>query len=190
MRGTALEQVSIAWANSDLPAAAAWVQAMPPGTDQQVAAMGLGYEAARSEPATALIVAGALPPGPQRDDLLVHAVSQWAAANPAAAADWAAQVPDGQLRERLLGAVAISSAKVDGAAAANLAVKSIGAGEEQDRTAVSIVQRWAQSSPSAAAAWVAQWPASPVRDAAAQSLLALGTPQGSQAAATAQLTTP
>jgi len=127
-RRAALEQVSIAWANTDLPAATAWVQAMPPGHSKEVAALSLGYEAARSEPLTALVVASALPPGPQRDDLLVHSISQWAAADPAVAADWAAEVPNVKLREHLLAAVAVSSAETDGAAAATLAAKSLGSG--------------------------------------------------------------
>jgi hypothetical protein len=180
----ALGQVAIAWANTDLPAATAWLQAMPAGDSKEVAALNLGYEAARSEPVTALVVASALPPGPKRDDLLVHAVSQWAAGNSAVAADWAAQVPDVNLRERLLATVAVSSAEKDGAAAATLAVRTIGAGDEQDRAVVSILQRWAQNSPSAAASWVAQWPDTPARDAATQNLLALWTVQDSQAAAT------
>ena len=92
-------------------------------------------------------------------------------------------VPEVNLRERLLAAVAVSSAEKDGAAAATLAVKTLGAGDEQDRAVVSIVQRWAQNSPNAAASWVAQWPDTPARDAATQNLLALWTGQDSQAAA-------
>ena len=180
----ALEQVAIAWANTDLPAATAWVQAMPAGDSKEAAAFSLAYEAARSDPVTALVVASALPPGPQRDDLLVHAVSQWTAGDSAVAADWAAAVPDVNLRERLLAAVAVSLAEKDNAAAATLAVKSLGAGDEQDRAVVSIVQRWAQNSPSAAASWEAQWPDTPARDAATQNLLVFWTAQDSQAAVT------
>jgi hypothetical protein len=183
VRRAALEQVAIAWANTDLPAATAWIQAMPAGESEQAAAVSLGYEAARSEPVTALSVAGALPPGPQRDDLLVHAISQWAAGDSAVAADWAKKVPDVSLRERLLAAVAVSSAEKEGAAAATLAVNDLVTGEEQNRAVVSIVQRWAQNSPSAVASWVAQWPDTPARDAATQNLLALWTGQDSQAAA-------
>jgi hypothetical protein len=183
-RRAALEQVAIAWANTDLPAATAWVQAMPAGASKEVVALSLGYEASRSEPITALVVASALPPGPQRDDLLVHAVSQWAAGDSAVAADWAAEVPNVSLRERLLAAVAVSSAEKDGAAAATLAANTLGAGDEQDRAVVSIVQRWAQNSPYATASWIAQWPDTSARDAATQNLLALWTVQDTQAAAT------
>jgi hypothetical protein len=183
-RLAALEQVAIAWANADLPAATTWVQALPDGDSKVAAALSLGYEAARSEPVTALVVAGALPPGLQRDDLLVHGISQWAAADSAVAADWAAKVPDLNLRARLLAAVAVASAETDGTAGATLAAQTLPPGSERDRAVVSIVQRWAQNAPSVAASWVAQWPDTPARDAATHDLVALWTVQDSQAAAT------
>jgi hypothetical protein len=178
----ALEQVAIAWANTDLAAATGWVQALPEGDARQAATLSLGYEAARNEPLKALDVASGMASTPARDDLLVHAVSQWGAANAAAAAEWAGQVSDASLRERLLAATAIAGAEQDGAAAATLAANTLGAGPEQDRAAVAIVQRWAQTSPDAAAAWVGQFPDSAVRAAATQNLVALGTVEASQAA--------
>jgi hypothetical protein len=150
---------------------------MPAGESKAAVGLSLAYEAARSEPVTALTVASALPSGPQRDDLLVHAISQWAAGDSVRAAAWAAQVSDAVLRERLLAAVSVSAAEEDGAAAAAYAVQVLRPGEEQDRAAVCIIQRWAQYSPSAATSWVAQWPDNPVREAASQSLLALSTVQ-------------
>jgi hypothetical protein len=175
-------QVAIAWANSDLPAATAWVQAMPAGECKTTAALGLGYEASRVEPITALELAGALPSGPQRDDLLVHAISQWAVGDSARAADWAAQVPDATLRQRLLAAVLVAAAEKDGAAAAAFAVQALPPGEDQDQAAVCIVQRWAQYSPAAAASWIEQWPDNPIRAAAEQSLGMLPTiPHGDTA---------
>jgi hypothetical protein len=78
--------------------------------------------------------------------------------------------------------VAVASAEQDGAAAATLAVNGLVAGEEQDRTVVSIVQRWAQNSPQAAASWVSQFPDIPSREPAVQNLLALWTAQDAKAA--------
>ena len=74
------------------------------------------------------------------------------------------------------------AAKQDGAVAATLAVNALGAGDEQNRTAVSIVQRWAESSPHAAASWVSQFPDVPSRDAAVQNLLALWAAHDAEAA--------
>jgi hypothetical protein len=179
---TALEQVAIAWANTDLTAAASWVRVLPEGDSKQAATTGLAYEAARTEPLTALELAGALPPTRERDDLLVHAVSQWAGADASAAAAWAMKVPDSSLRQRLVASVAIALAEQDAVAAVRLAVNGLAAGEEQDRAAVSIVQRWAQHSPQTAASWVAQFPEIPSRDAAVQNLLSIWAAQDSEAA--------
>jgi hypothetical protein len=91
-------------------------------------------------------------------------------------------VPDPALRQRLVASVAIALAKQDATAAVMLAVNGLVAGEEQDRAAVSIVQRWAQHSPQGAAFWVSQFPDIPSRDAVAQDLLALWTIQDAVAA--------
>lgn len=91
-------------------------------------------------------------------------------------------MPDLILRHHLLAAVAVASAEQDGAAAAMLAVDGLVAGEEQDRTAVSIVQRWVQNSPQAAASWVSQFPDNPSREPAVQNLLTLWTVQDAAAA--------
>jgi hypothetical protein len=184
MYRAALEQVAIAWANTDLAAATGWVEALPDGDARQAAALNLAYEAARSEPVKALEVASGLAPTPARDDLLVHAISQWGGADPAAAADWAAKVSDASLQQRLVAAVAIAAAERVGPAAATFAANALGAGQEQDRAVVAIVQRWVQNSPQAAASWVSQFPDLPSREPAVQNLLALWTAQDAEAAGT------
>ncbi len=92
------------------------------------------------------------------------------------------KVLDPSLRQRLVAAVAVAWAEQDGAAAATLAASALEAGDEQDRAAVSIVQRWAQHSPQAAASWVSQLPDAPSRDAAVQNLLPLWIAQDTEAA--------
>jgi hypothetical protein len=92
------------------------------------------------------------------------------------------KVPDPSLRQRLVAAVAVASAEQDGAVAATLAASALDAGDEQDRAAVSIVQRWAQNSPQAAASWVSQSPDIPSRDAAVQNLPALWIAHDAEAA--------
>jgi hypothetical protein len=181
-RRAALEQVAITWANADLPATASWVRTLPEDDGKQAATLGLAYEAVRTEPVMAIDLASTSSPTRERDDLLVHSVSQWAGTDSAAAADWAASVPDSSLRQHLLAAVAVASAEQDGAAAATLAVDGLIAGEAQDRAVVSIVQRWVQNSPQAAASWVSQFPGLPSREPAVQNLLALWTTQDAEAA--------
>jgi hypothetical protein len=180
-RRSALEHVAITWANRDLPAAVAWLQTLPEDESRLPAAVGLAYEAARTDPVTALQVASALPSSPERDELLVHALSQWAAAEATQARAWAGQVADLALRQRLVAAVAVAVAEQDGQAAATLAATALGAGAEQDHAAVSILQRWAQQSPMAAAAWLVQFPDLPVREAAVHNLVALWAGQNLEA---------
>jgi hypothetical protein len=166
----ALQQVAIAWADSDPPTATRWICALPDDGAKSKVVLGVAYETARTDPVTALEVAGALEPSRDRDEALAHAVSQWGTANPAAAFDWAVQVADTALRQRLLAAIAVASAGQNPWPAATLVAGFLDPGQEQDRAAVSVVQRWASSDPQAAANWVAQFPNTPAGSAAAENL--------------------
>lgn len=181
-----LQQVAIAWAGHDLPAAVEWVRNLPGGAEQQAATLALGYETARTAPITALELARTLPATAARDQLLVHAVSQWAATDSVAATSWAGKVSNPQLRENLLAAVAVAVAKRDGRTAATLAATALPAGDLQNRTAVAIAQRWEQSEPSAAAAWVSQFPDGPARTAANENLQLSGAAPNQTALTTPQ----
>ncbi len=171
LSSAALGQAAIAWGDSHPQAAAQWVQSLPEGAGRQSAVLGFAYEAARTDPVSALTLTAGLTPSPERDNALVHAASQWAATDPAAVAAWVREVPDDPLRERLLEAVAVAVAAQDAPAAATMAASALPPGGEQDRTAVAIVQRWAQTEPEAAAAWVAQFPDTPAKAAAETYLL-------------------
>ncbi|HWW03079.1 MAG TPA: hypothetical protein VNZ64_25485 [Candidatus Acidoferrum sp.] len=173
----AVSQVAVAWASTDLPDALSWATGLPKGEGKSAALLSLAYEMARSDPLAALELGGTLPPTPERDNLLVHAISQWAAADGRAAAAWAQAAPQALLRQRLVSAAAVALAAQDGEAAAGLACKALSPGEEQDRTVVAVAQRWALKSPTTAAAWVAQFPPTPARQAALQSLSALQAAQ-------------
>jgi hypothetical protein len=181
-RQTAFTQVAIAWADHNLGAAADWVQALPEGELKQTVTLTLGYEDARTDGLAALVLAAPLPATPRRTELLVHAIRQWAGEDHVEAAAWAAKVRDPLLRHNLIAAVAVAAAEQDGNAGAALAAKALPSGEEQDRTVVSVVQRWAQSSPEAAGSWVAEFPNTPSRAPAMQNLISLWTHQDPAAA--------
>ena len=155
---------------------------LPEGDRKRDATIDITYEAARTEPVAALKLASALPSTPERDALLTHAVSQWAKSDSPTAALWAMKVPDPALRQRLVASVAVVMAERGGDSAVTLAMNGLAAVEDQDRAVVAIVQRWVQHSPQAAAAWVAQFPDVPSRDATVQNLLALWITQDAVAA--------
>jgi hypothetical protein len=155
---------------------------LPDGPAGQAASLAVAYEAARSDPVTAVELAGRLPPSARRDDLLIHALSQWAVSDASAARAWAMQVGQPDLRQHLVSAASVATAEQDGAAGALLAATALSSGNEQDCAVVSVVQRWAQQSPAETAAWISQFPEVPARAPAVQNLLAMWLPQDSQAA--------
>jgi hypothetical protein len=181
-RSAALEQIAAAWGETDLAGAVAWIDTLPAGASRQAATLVTAYEAARTDPFTALEISHSLEPSAERDDLLVHALGQWAGSDFATAADWAGKVSDPTLRARLLIAAATASAEHAPAPAATLVAIDIDAGEVQDRASVALVQRWAQSAPQDAAAWVLQFSEGPARNAATQNLVAQWTSQDAEAA--------
>ena len=183
IRNDALEQVAIAWTASHPAEAIAWLHTLPEGASKQVATLAAAYEVARVDPPAALGLAIELPSGHDRDALLEHAVSQWAAGDLATAAEWVKQISNTELRETLLAAVAIAAASDNATDAASLIATALTSGEIQGRAAVSITQRWAQSAPQDAAAWVSQFPEMPARDAAVENLVALWAQTDSQATA-------
>jgi hypothetical protein len=182
-RQQVIEQVAIAWAETDLDDATAWLRDLPDGEGKQTATLSIAYEAARTDPIAALELASKLLASPERDELLIHAVSQWATTDFATAAAWAGQIPDADLRQNLLSSIAVAASAENASAAAGFIVSSLAPGETQTRAAVSITQRWTQSAPQDAAAWIAQFPDLPVRDAAVENLVGLWARQDSPATA-------
>jgi hypothetical protein len=167
-----LMQVALGWAGTDLSATLDWAHTLPE-SDAEAVMLGLGYETIRTDAVTALEVAASLGPTRLRDELIEHAISQWATTDFAAALQWAdGSVSDPGLRQRLLAAVAVAVAGQDGATAATLAATALDPGDQQDRVAVAIVQRWAQNEPELAASWVAQFPDTRGRETTAENLVA------------------
>jgi hypothetical protein len=169
-QGEALRQVGIAWANTDAAAAYDWINTLPEGVNREEAMLGVAYEASRTEPVVALEMGRMLAPGPERDELLVHAVRGWGASDFNSAKEWATSVPDPGLRGRLLAAVAVDVAEQDGALAAGLVATLLPAGQDQERSAVAITQRWAEKAPQEAASWVAKFPEGAARTFAMQNI--------------------
>jgi hypothetical protein len=168
-----IQQVAIAWANTDLPAAMDWVRMLPESDGVRNANISIGYEAARTDPISALELATELTPSTERDELILHAVSQWAASDPANATRWVTNTADSGLRQRLIAVIVVGSAESDARTAATIAANSLSPGEEQNRAIISIIQRWGQTAPESAGSWISKFPNSELRDLAAETLFAV-----------------
>lgn len=149
-----LEDVAIVWSETDSVAALEWAKGLPPDDGRQIAVLAAGYEAARANPTNAVMAALTAESGPARNQLMLHAVKEWSAADPMAALHWVETVREGGLRDELFADLATAWAQQDGEAAALLASKVIRQDAVHRRAVVAVVQRWAQSDPIAARAWV------------------------------------
>lgn len=176
LRENSLSAVAIEWANTDLNSTVAWARQLPDASEQQTILLAAANEAVRTDPMASLRIAVALPADGGRDETIRRAATEWASQDAASAVDWAKQIPDETLRSKVLAAEAVAWSESAPESAATLAVESLPPGRLLDDTVVSIVQRWAQRQPEAAAAWVEQFPEGPLRAAAVENLLAQVSP--------------
>lgn len=179
----AVPQIAVAWAQTDFSSTWSWANSLPDAEARQSAQLCAAYEESRFEPEQALQAASNLPQTVGRDNLLAFAASQWAAFDPNAALAWAKQAPDLNLRETLYANILTAFAAQDPSTAAGMVATGLRPGEAQDRAAVAIVQRWAQSSPSDAAGWISRFPESTLRQDSIQALLSIWAAQDAAAAA-------
>lgn len=177
-----LKHVAIIRAGADLATTLEWARGLPEGEGRQAVQLTLAYEAARTDPLEAMLIALALPPGRTSDQLLVHAAGQWVGAGDYAV-EWAVEMPDVALRDQVLAAIGTALSEYDPVAAATLVVEQISPGVEQNRAVVAVVQRWVQVAPTDAAAWVEQFADVPVRDFALKNLVGIWVAQDLEAPA-------
>lgn len=177
-----LATVGSVWASTNLTEAIDWVHQLPPGPDQQAAALAVAAEGLRSDPLEALRLMVTLPSSDARDELIARSCAQLASANPDTSIAWAKSIPDNSLRELVISEMATAMGESDPVAAAQLALQSLPPGKAQDDAVVGIVQRWVQNDASAAANWVSQFPSGQLRDYAQENLVKLWADQDLTAA--------
>lgn len=161
------------WAVADLDEAAAWSRSLPEGESRSEIMAAVASEAVRGDPHEALRLAEELPSGAKQDALILRALAEWAATEKQGALKWAEQIKDESLRQSITGQIAVASAETNSAEAANLVLQQMTPGVEQDRALVSIVQRWVQTEPEAAAAWVMDFPEGAIGQDAMDNLVSL-----------------
>jgi hypothetical protein len=165
-RSDALTQVAVAWVQRDSVAAAAWAKSLD-DEERGKALAHIANEAVRTNPHLAFELARELPTSERRNDILLHAAAEIAATGKAEAAlALVNNTTDESLHERLLSVIFASMADQDPAAAATATAERLPSRRPQDNAAMSIVQRWVQIDPAAAAGWVNSFPYGDLRRSA------------------------
>ena len=159
---------ALAWSERDLVGALDWAQSLTECITRSRLLTELGYEVAREQPVEALHLAVELPQTPERDELIIHGLRQWAVTDATAVHDWLMEWPESKFRQRALADFATVLAGRDGNEAARFVAEQIAPGSEQNRAAVSVVQRWAQQDRAQTLAWVGQFQDGPLRDTAVE----------------------
>jgi hypothetical protein len=167
-----LDAVAVPWANGNPTNAMNWASSLPDDAVHRQALATVAGEVIRSQPLIALKMAIDLPAGPQQDDLIRRGAMQWASEDADSAVAWIKEIPASDLRNQAMSGAAMVWSASEPVTAANLAVDELPPGRLLDDTVIAIVQRWAQKDPVAAAAWVEQFPAGPLRDTAIENLRA------------------
>lgn len=178
----AVTVVATRWFESDPAAAIAFAKSVEEPATRATALLTLGYEALRNNARESLELVQEVPPSSARNDFLAQAVQEWAGTDFEAVRFWVEQFTEQDLKDRLRSAVATGRAEVDGGAAASYAATAMQPGEDQDRAVVSVLQRWVQSQPEDAVAWLEQFPESHLKRVATQNLIPVWLHQDPQAA--------
>jgi hypothetical protein len=159
------------WSRADPALAAVWVKEQVPEEWRDRLLSTVAQVWAVSDPVSAVRLSETIKkPGPRTEAQVVAALS-WLATDEESAAAWAAGLAPGPNRERVWRHLAVAQALSDPPRAAQWALEQLPPGREQDGAVVQILQHWGQSDAPAAAAWVEQFPESPLRTAAVENLV-------------------
>lgn len=165
-RHAMLTQAALVWAEQDTKAAISWAQALADTEVKQQVLTTIADELVGTQPQEALQLTTQLVSGTAKQQVMSRALAEWAAQEPVNALRWMARVEDHASQLELRKALIPVIAAIDGDSGARLTVAWLKPGAEQERVAVAVVQRWAQTAPDAAAEWVNRFPVGAMRDAA------------------------
>jgi hypothetical protein len=164
--------IATAWAGADPDAAAEWVRNWP--VDRRPAGLlAVAYEASQQSPTNALWLAAELPADESRDQLIEHAVREWASRDAETALSWAAGLGATPLRDQVLASLSLAVGDKAPEKGVTLALETLPEGRKKEDVVVGLVQRWAQTEPDKAAAWVQQFPEGRLRESAVENLVKL-----------------
>ena len=143
----------------------------------------VAWNAIEQEPEVALAALGQLgTDNPERIRLIQHHAMRLTEQDPQAALEWAATLGSEVETAAAKAWIALTMAEKEPEKAANLLSESGIEGHEFDVAVVQVLQRWAQKSPTDAAAWVVKFPAGQSREAGIKAVVASWMDTDTQAA--------
>lgn len=128
---------------------------------------------AESDPRAALLAASDRDLGPAAAYVRGNFLQLWAERDFTAAHAYAESQAPGEAREELIARLALVMARWIPAEAAAIVAQDMRPGPAQTEAAVSVVHRWAGADSAAASAWVAAFPAGPLRERAEREIAGL-----------------
>lgn len=173
-------EVALAWADADVPSAAAWLAQWPEGTVRDIAVETIATFLADSDPREASAWLAAVPAGPIRTALLEGLFSQGGGRAFETALDLAQRLPEGPEKERALVHLSYQWEQRDFQAALAYARSRP---RSSDAFAVTLVNQWAIREPRAAADWAVMLPEGELRQKVLSSLTATWAQLDARAAA-------
>lgn len=150
----------------------ALAQAMkwPAGDDRNKALEAVCFGMAQTDPAEAVKMAKTLHLDEQSGAIMENLVLQWAKTDVSSALEWTKGQPAGEQRDAFTTRIAYSMSQSDPAGAARLVIDQIPPGTAQEEAVMSVLHQWGNQNPTAAANWVNDFPASPLRERAIKEL--------------------
>lgn len=133
----------------------------------------VAWDAIDVDPALSREAFAALTPDSESSRRLVgHFAMRLADDDPERAIEWAAALEQEEERSDAFGRIAVVISATDPSRAATLVSEEMTAGPPRDRAVVQILQRWAQTTPADAAAWIAAFPQGAARGAGIKAVAA------------------
>lgn len=166
-----VKALAITWSIQDLESAIVWASELDNDEEWSLAQRSISYEAVRTDPIAALILAIDLPVDSASDHLILYAASEWAISDSEAALEWGMQIEDKEMSDRVLSTIARSMAASTPVAAAKLAVDLLPPGRLQNDTILSITQRWSRNDPESVWNWIKYFPRGELRHTALENLV-------------------
>ncbi len=172
-RELTLRNVAQDWGGQDAARAERWAARLTDESERTATLADVCLQVAQGDARSAVEIAERHGLGAVPGAIFENLVQHWAEQDVTGAAAWISEQPVGEGRDQMVGRLAYVQSQTEPANAANLVVEQIPTGPIQDEAVMSVLHQWAVREPTAAAAWVGQFPAGALRDRAEAELRGL-----------------